>query len=966
VRIAPSAIVVILLLTPTALSAGGPKYVAGTTYFDPAIVGQPVRWAAGIVKYYVDQGSLTPEINNQQATAMVDAAAALWSAIPSAGVLLKNSGALAEDVSGGNVTPGDRLFGNATFAAPSDVAATATNFPLAIIYDVDGGIINTLLGAGSAASTSCQNNGVFAWIDNIRTDATIAHAVILLNGLCATNPGLVAMMQYQLARAFGRILGLDYAQVNHGTAANGQLDAAFGWPIMDPLTGVCGAGGGTCIPDPNHLRYDDIAALNRLYPITAANLAQFSGKQTTAANTVSIQGSVNFRNGIGMQGVNVVARPLDSNGNPLYQYTVTAVSGVLFSAKRGNPVTGWTGPDGDLLTTWGSDDPALQGAFDLGGIPLPPGMTSATYQVTFEPINPLFMLTESVGPYVDGTPAPSGTMPAMTLPALSAGSIRNLDMTITDSASGNLQDAIATPDYPRKLPSSGFWCGRLGQIGQTDWITFPVRSGHSFTVVTQALNESGSPTGTKALPVLGVWDGMNPVSAPSAGWAPALNGYATGETWLMVTPSADEIVRLGIADLRGDGRPDYTYNGWVLYADSVQPPRLPVSGGPIVIHGMGFHPSDTVRIAGQKAIVTSISPNEITAIAPPAPFGVIGSVEVEIDDLPVFYASTIISGGISYDSAAGDALTLNTAPFGIIPIGVPIPFTVTALSPALAPAGGITVTFSVASGSATLGCGAMTCSVIATGDGVAGTNITAPVGGASVVIASLSNGSSLQAHFAGGTPPTLAALTPKLSIAAGRMVDWTTQALALTNGSPVSGQTVTWQTSSVIRAYGSVVATTNSNGIAAKSLSVGPLDKGQQVSSSACLNGTTQCVNFTALGARPEYAYIEPVSGSVQTLPLTGTPGQIIFRVRDMNGSPMAGGTVTLYQAIYAWAPPCPPRGRCAQSRLLATETSSVTSAIDGTVSFIPASISGVPTNLIGLAVSGNSSTVSIAIERHP
>jgi len=133
VRIAPSAIVVILLLTPTALSAGGPKYVAGTTYFDPAIVGQPVRWAAGIVKYYVDQGSLTPEINNQQATAMVDAAAALWSAIPSAGVLLKNSGALAEDVSGGNVTPGDRLFGNATFAAPSDVAATATNFPLAMI-----------------------------------------------------------------------------------------------------------------------------------------------------------------------------------------------------------------------------------------------------------------------------------------------------------------------------------------------------------------------------------------------------------------------------------------------------------------------------------------------------------------------------------------------------------------------------------------------------------------------------------------------------------------------------------------------------------------------------------------------------------------------------------------------------------------------------------------------------------------
>ena len=28
-----------------------------------------------------------------------------------------------------------------------------------------------------------------------------------------------------------------------------------------------------------------------------------------------------------MQGVNVVARPLDANGNQLYQYTVTFVSG---------------------------------------------------------------------------------------------------------------------------------------------------------------------------------------------------------------------------------------------------------------------------------------------------------------------------------------------------------------------------------------------------------------------------------------------------------------------------------------------------------------------------------------------------------------------------------------------------------------------------------------------------------------
>ena len=54
-----------------------------------------------------------------------------------------------------------------------------------------------------------------------------------------------------------------------------------------------------------------------------------------------------------MQGVNVVARPLDANGNPLYQYTVTFVSGALFNGNHGNPVTGWNDANGNPLTNVG-------------------------------------------------------------------------------------------------------------------------------------------------------------------------------------------------------------------------------------------------------------------------------------------------------------------------------------------------------------------------------------------------------------------------------------------------------------------------------------------------------------------------------------------------------------------------------------------------------------------------------------
>ena len=169
------------------------------------------------------------------------------------------------------------------------------------------------------------------------------------------------MMSYQLERAFGRILGLDYAQVNPGALRNGEARGTLGWPVMQPDSGVCGTAGGVCIPNPGVLRYDDIAALNRIYPITAANLSAFPGKVITAANTVSIQGTVSFATGMGMQGVNVVARPLDANGNPLYQYTVTSVSGAYFNGNHGNPVTGLNDANGNPLTKWGSNNAAHAG-----------------------------------------------------------------------------------------------------------------------------------------------------------------------------------------------------------------------------------------------------------------------------------------------------------------------------------------------------------------------------------------------------------------------------------------------------------------------------------------------------------------------------------------------------------------------------------------------------------------------------
>jgi len=139
-----------LLLAPVAAVAGGPKYVAGVSYFDPAVMGQPVHWAGGLVNYYVDQGPLSASVSNPQATAMVDAAAALWSSVPTAGVTLTDKGPLNEDVSGANIVvsganftvTGEQTNQLGVITAPADVAPSATGFPLAIIFDADGSVID--------------------------------------------------------------------------------------------------------------------------------------------------------------------------------------------------------------------------------------------------------------------------------------------------------------------------------------------------------------------------------------------------------------------------------------------------------------------------------------------------------------------------------------------------------------------------------------------------------------------------------------------------------------------------------------------------------------------------------------------------------------------------------------------------------------------------------------------------------
>ena len=77
-------------------------------------------------------------------------------------------------------------------------------------------------------------------------------------------------MQYQVMRAFGRILGLGWSQTNDnvftGSPAATPQQAA-NWPIMHPIDVICGPYTYQCLPNPFTLRTDDISGMALLYSI---------------------------------------------------------------------------------------------------------------------------------------------------------------------------------------------------------------------------------------------------------------------------------------------------------------------------------------------------------------------------------------------------------------------------------------------------------------------------------------------------------------------------------------------------------------------------------------------------------------------------------------------------------------------------------------------------------------------------
>jgi hypothetical protein len=338
-------VITMIVLLNYPLHAGGPEFVAGASFFDPTIKGVPVTWPQGVISYFTDQGDLSPVLRGTNADSFVATAFGMWNSVPTAAILMAQTGHLAEDVNGAIFTTI-----NGTITGPADITPSATSTPIGIVYDEDGSVTDALLGIGASNSAYCAANSAFGGVDNFDVNAQFLHALIILNGNCAQNPSQLPDLQYHLVRVIGRVLGLDWSQVNLNVITRNPPSTAAdyaGFPVMhdaDPIScvpvSICYSNHGTV--NPAQPKMDDQAALSRLYPVTPQNLANFPGKQIFSQSTARVYGSVFFADAAGppaqpMQGVNVVARWIDpATRSPSRSVVASSISGFLFSGNAGH------------------------------------------------------------------------------------------------------------------------------------------------------------------------------------------------------------------------------------------------------------------------------------------------------------------------------------------------------------------------------------------------------------------------------------------------------------------------------------------------------------------------------------------------------------------------------------------------------------------------------------------------------
>jgi hypothetical protein len=953
----------ILFATATQAVASGPRWVTGQPYYYPE--GNVIVWYTDSPEYFTDSGDLSAYVNNAAANAIVAAAAGVWT-VPTSRLNLLYGGTLDEHASAANVYPT-----STGLVFPTDVqSANYLNKQIAVLYDSDGAITDLMLGQGASDPSGCRQNGVTESVDSISTSGKIQHAILVLNGRCTgPAPEQQLQLQYQLMRAFGRVIGLGWSQTNDNVFTGNPVptyNQALYWPIMHPIDVICGPYTYQCMPQPFTLRDDDVSGLGLLYPVW-----QFAppapGKTDTLARAGRIVGTISFPDGQGMQGVNVVIHRLEPSWDtPEAWESTSGVSGYLFRHSSPNPVNGSTTSP---TTNMGSPANSLEGYYEIFRTPLYDWEVWQNLILTTQPINPLYVGPYAVGPYDANSVAPSGTVMQEEFYVMGPNGSAVLNFPSSDAADGCQTTQDGSESAPVTVPSLGWWTDNLCVYGHTAWSTLAVKASRTLTVEVTALDEHSMATSAKTMPVIGLWNSTDALGTlPTVGKTPgAFNSASTGMSTLTTESTQPQQLRIAIADQRGDGRPDYAYQARVLYADTVAPASVPASGGVVTITGMGFRAGNAVTVNGVSAAVSSWTANTIVATVPSLrTLGVTTALvaDVAVKDL-ASGGTTVMAGALSY-AAPAPTLNLIAAPTGTVFLGDAVPFTVQAIAAdGVTPLANQSITFTATGGAIFGACMAATCSILTDATGIASTTVIPEAPGNVMLTATGVAGTQTDVFNAATRVRTIAALNPTQYVAAGASVVWAPQVALADNSGSTVGVSVSWSRTSGSILMTPSVSIADAQSIAQTQATTCPLAAGAQATAAACA-WSAICTDFTAIGVDASQWQLVIVSGEGQSIPAISTFAPVVLRVSDAASHPVAGALVEIHQTLDAWQPPCPDHGRCPVPAVYGTSATTAISNVDGIITVAPIQLPGVPSVTNIAAATGPHGFVSLALQQQP
>jgi hypothetical protein len=494
-----------------------------------------------------------------------------------------------------------------------------------------------------------------------------------------------------------------------------------------------------------------------------------------------------------------------------------------------------------------------------------------------------------------------------------------------------------------------------------------------------ALDETGQPTENKLLPVIGIWQLSDKSGNPAPASTPsAFNTPTWGLTRLDAQFGTTNTYRVGIADFRGDGRPDYFYQANLLYSDTVTPARISLAGGLVTLNGIGFNPRLQVSAGGNNATTLSALASQIQVAMPAGVQD--GTATIQVID-PVSGAFSQMIGAIGYGAQSTDRLLLLQGAEPSTPVGSAAANAIRVRAVAadgITPVSGATLAWSSTNGSQFFVCGgASSCSVLSDEAGESSSLVTPAAAGQSTITIALAPASY--------TPPqsqqtTLVATSSALDLAAVTPTRWVGQGAtmavpltvqALNLGAAKANVTVNFSVSEGAAALSAASASTNSSGLA--TISANLTNQNADVQVSACVApNNSPCQTFTLFSAAASAWTLETVGGSAQAA-TTGQAFQpLVMRVTDGSpaANPVMGVRVAFVTTLARVGPNSggPPtaggsfaRGD-AQPVLLGSSKAQVVTDQNGLASIMPSAGNVGPCDLF-IVVSAGASTAQLQME---